>query len=167
MLPRNGPVRIKWWNMKESENLVEDIVLLPITTIEETWTNVKEQIHRSAKKYCGVTEEVKEAVREKKKKYHAFLQVKTLENWNVYKDARKRAKCVVAATNSRKQKALNRQKQIEDIGCFHYINDGTGKLTNDKEKVCEIWRKHYEMIGTTEFPHPPIPYINRVLGPME
>ncbi|KAI0977789.1 hypothetical protein GJ496_010503, partial [Pomphorhynchus laevis] len=35
-------------------DLIGNIVLLPIITIEETWTHVKDQIHRSAKKYCGV-----------------------------------------------------------------------------------------------------------------
>ncbi|WP_218939395.1 endonuclease/exonuclease/phosphatase family protein, partial [Wolbachia endosymbiont of Atemnus politus] len=113
---RNGPKRIKWWQMKKQENdLIERISLPHITNVDETWRITTKVITEAAQEVLGSTkpgrrkidkmpwlwtEDVKDKVRLKKKLYHEFLKDKTPTNWDIYRKARSDAKRTVAATKA-------------------------------------------------------------------
>ncbi|XP_068084653.1 uncharacterized protein, partial [Anabrus simplex] len=115
-IPRNGPKRIKWWRYKEKEaDIVTKITVPPITTVEESWTKLKDAVHEAVRSILGTTkpgrrridkdtwlwnDDVKDAVRKKKQLYHEFLSDKTPSRWDAYKIARSEAKKVIAVTKA-------------------------------------------------------------------
>ncbi|XP_047118377.1 craniofacial development protein 2-like [Schistocerca piceifrons] len=51
-----GPARIKWWKFKDKEaDIIAQITLPPITTVEESWEKVKESAHETAHAILGTT----------------------------------------------------------------------------------------------------------------
>ncbi|EYB91331.1 hypothetical protein Y032_0207g2032 [Ancylostoma ceylanicum] len=97
---RCGPTRVNWWRLKENEAAVVSRIQLPsVTTVDETWEKATGAIAEAARTELGMTkpnrrkigkktwlwtEEVKELVREKKRRYHAFLDRKMPDNWRAY-----------------------------------------------------------------------------------
>ena len=105
---RCGPKRIKWWHLKEKEAAVISRIRLPtVTTVDETWKNAAEVITQAARFELGTTkpgrrriekqawlwtDDVRVKVREKKKRYHLFLEDKSAGNWRKYQEAKKSGK---------------------------------------------------------------------------
>ncbi|EYB87751.1 hypothetical protein Y032_0258g462 [Ancylostoma ceylanicum] len=112
------------------------------------------------------TDGVKTLVREKKRRYHAFLDHKTPDNWRVYRVAKKAAKKAVATTKAAYYDE-SRQRKAEDIEKFHGINDERGQLLMHRKQVTRRWRDYFEHISTGEFDHPRIPSARPVYGPIQ
>ncbi|VDP02162.1 unnamed protein product [Heligmosomoides polygyrus] len=62
--------------------------------------------------------------------------------------------------------AKTRHRQTEDIEKFVGINDESGHLLTDRKKALKRWRDYFGEISTTEFPHPAIPSVASVHGPV-
>ena len=60
----------------------------------------------------------------------------------------------------------SRHRKAEDIQRFYGINNESGELLINSEKVRERWRNYFEKISSEEFPHPPIPSTSPVEGPI-
>ncbi|EYC11993.1 hypothetical protein Y032_0048g1551 [Ancylostoma ceylanicum] len=198
---RCGPARVKWWRLIENEAAVVSSIQLPsVTIVDETWEKAIGAIAEAARTELNMTkpnrrkidketwlwtEEAKELVREKKRRYHAFLDRKTPDNWRAYCAAKKAAKKAVAMTkaayydevsrelNTRDGErfiyrlAKSRQRKAEDIEKFHGINDERGQLLMDRKQVTKRWRDYFEHILTEEFDHLPIPSAHPVYGPIQ
>ncbi|EYB87947.1 hypothetical protein Y032_0255g344 [Ancylostoma ceylanicum] len=111
----------------------------------------------------------------KKRRYHAFFDHETPDNWRVYCAAKKAARKVVATIkaayydevstklNTRDGERLiyrpakSRQRKGEDIEKFHGINDERGQLLMDRKQVTKRWRDYFEHISTGELDHQPNP----------
>ncbi|WKX94957.1 hypothetical protein Q1695_011868 [Nippostrongylus brasiliensis] len=130
------------------------------------------------------TEEVKEKVRAKKRLHNVFLCNKTVANWSAYQETRRAAKKAVVIAKAAHHDEVNRrletrdgerliyklartrQRQSEDVEKFHGVNDEHDQLVMDTKKVMERWRYYFEKISTDEFPHPPLPHAEPILGPI-
>ncbi|VDL78252.1 unnamed protein product [Nippostrongylus brasiliensis] len=130
------------------------------------------------------TEEDKEKARAKKRLYNVFLCNKTAANWSTYREARRVAKKAVAIAKaahydevSRRLEthdgerliyrvARTRQRQSEDVGKFHGVNNDHDQLIMDTKKDMERWRNYFEKTSTEEFPHPPLPQAEPIPGPI-
>ncbi|EYC32664.1 hypothetical protein Y032_0002g1031 [Ancylostoma ceylanicum] len=168
---RCGPSRIKWWRMKEKEDaVISRTSLPPVTTVEETWQHATRMIAEVSRSELGVTkpnrrkidkqtwlwtDEVKQAVRKKKRLYHVYLRSKIAENMSKYREARRAAKKAVATAKAAHYEVIkkeldtrdgerliyrlakSRERQAEDKEKFHGINDERGQLLMDYGKVFE------------------------------
>ncbi|VDP47401.1 unnamed protein product [Heligmosomoides polygyrus] len=116
-------------------------------------------------------------------KQHVFLGDRTADNWHEYQKAKKACKAVAVAKvthygdvyrtiESRDgERYLYRlaetpHRQTEEIEKFFGINDESGHLLTDRKKALERWRDYFEKISTTDLPHPAIPSVASVHGPV-
>ncbi|VDO69725.1 unnamed protein product [Heligmosomoides polygyrus] len=53
-----------------------------------------------------------------------------------------------------------------DIEKFFGMNDESGHLLKDRKNAMKRWRDYFEEISTMEFPHPAIPSVGSVHGPV-
>ncbi|VDP13603.1 unnamed protein product [Heligmosomoides polygyrus] len=129
------------------------------------------------------TDDVKAKVREKKSLYHVFLCDRTADNWRNYQEARKAAKKAVAVAKATHYGDVNeklesrdgerylyrlaksRHRQTEGIEKFSGINDESGHLLTDHKKALKRC-DYFEGVSTMEFPHPAIPSLASVHGPV-
>ncbi|XGW12141.1 hypothetical protein V3C99_013097, partial [Haemonchus contortus] len=174
---RCGPVRIKWWRLKEKEAAVVSSIMLPaVTTVEETWKGAAEAIPRVARSKLGMTkparrkldkqtwlwtnhvrdkvhsEEAKNAVASEKAAHYAQLNKKL--------ESREGERYIYRLAKTRK-------RQTEDIGKFFGINDENGHLLTDRRQTLKRWREYFANISTIEFAHPAIPCAPPVHGPVQ
>jgi hypothetical protein len=63
--------------------------------------------------------------------------------------------------------ARSRQSAAKDVGLVMHVKDDQGNLLRRPEQILRQWHDHYEKICNEEFPHPPIPEADPVLGPVE
>lgn len=170
---RTGPARTKWWKFKEKEAAVISKIVLPsIINVEDTWRELAESIAKAARVELGVTkpgrrkidkmtwlwtEDVKDKVREKKRRYHEFLAEKTPVNRDSYRVARNAAKKAIAAAKAAHlddlytkldtrdgeraiyRLAKSRCKRTADIEHFYGVNDENGQLITVQKKATERW----------------------------
>lgn len=196
----SGPARIKWWRFKEAENeMVGRLSLPPVNSVQQAWSEVKASVTAAARDVLGTTkpgrkkidklpwlwtEDVRQAVREKKRTFTAHRAARTVDSWQAYRLARSEAKKAVAAAKDAHFKELydkldtrdgerciyrlakQRHRKTEDIEKFCGINDHNGNLLSNTFQVTERWRTYFQEISTKEFPHPPIPDSAPVAGPV-
>ncbi|VDO18461.1 unnamed protein product, partial [Heligmosomoides polygyrus] len=159
--------------MKEKEAAVIFRVRLPtVTTVDETWKKATDAIREAARLELGITkpgrrkvdkqtwlwtDDVKAKVREKKSLYRVFLSDKTAENWQEYQKAKKAAKKAVAVAKATHYSDVNEKLESRDE---------SGHLLTDRKNALKRWRDYFREISTMEFPHPAIPSVGSVHGPV-
>nr|CAI5845205.1 unnamed protein product [Callosobruchus analis] len=150
-------------------------------TTERTWQALKEILLEAARRVCGVskinksmqqtawwTREIKELLKEKKKKWKEYLHKKTVHAYNEYKALRKKVKDLVSQAkvkswenfgnqmeeNSQGSQKLfysivnpTRQKRPYSSGS---IKDKEGDTLTEVENVQARWRQYFQELLCTE-----------------
>ncbi|EYC10880.1 hypothetical protein Y032_0053g2350 [Ancylostoma ceylanicum] len=101
-----------------------------------------------------------------------------------YREAKAEAKKAVATAKAARYRALYeeldtadgekkiyriakaRQRATEDLGHVVQMKDNDGRLLHRLPDILNRWREHYHATCNEEFPHPPMPTVSSVLGPV-
>ncbi|EYC32507.1 hypothetical protein Y032_0003g1619 [Ancylostoma ceylanicum] len=130
-------------------------------------------------------DEVQAAIARKKSEYKRWMRTRRIEDRDTYLVAKREAKKCVAIAKSQHHKelydALNtsegekllyrlmkaRHRSTTMVtGHLGIIKAANGNILRDPNDVMERWRQYFEQTFNEEFPHPPIPFVKGVQGPV-
>ncbi|XP_049796077.1 uncharacterized protein LOC126212706 [Schistocerca nitens] len=161
------------------------------------WKDAVEQIHQAAtktlrktipgRKYIDKqtwwwTDEVKQAVKEKKMANKTWWNSRLNTDLHKYGNLKSGAKTAVAAAKDQYYQTLHDQidtplgenmyrlakshhRSTEDIGHVMHIKEADAKLLRDRQSIPQSWTDYFDNISNKEFTHPPITSPNPIVGP--
>ncbi|VDP25185.1 unnamed protein product [Heligmosomoides polygyrus] len=136
---RCGAPRMKWWRMGEKEFLACGYRQSQLST---------KLGRRLPTRYVKL--------QERKSLCHVFLGDKRADNWRKYEEARKAAKKAVAVAKATHYGDVNEKLELHDE-----------RPSSDRpQKGAEAMACYFEEVSTMEFPHPAIPSVAFVHGPV-
>ncbi len=162
---RTQTARIKWWKLPELQKGL-NISLPAITTVEETWSKLRSNVHKTATEQLGKTvpgrryidkatwlwtESVKEAVRAKKAAFKKWKATNSQEDREKYWETKRAAKVEVAKRRAEYTERL--YTEIEKPGgdrLIFRIAKRRQKATEDIEKYVCIDNEHGNLITDRE-----------------
>ena len=150
--------------------------------VEEEWQDFKETVVKHATEVCGKrvvgrgvrkgsewwNEEVKGAVAEKRRAFEVWLQSGEREDYERYKELRKKVKRVVRVAKreagerfgSKMSENFERNKKMfwkdvkrvrkEECGREERVKDANGVMLVERKQVCERWVEHFEGVLNVE-----------------
>ncbi|EYB87946.1 hypothetical protein Y032_0255g343 [Ancylostoma ceylanicum] len=132
------------------------------------------------------SEEVQIVVKKKKDAHKEWLKTRSDDSLREYREAKAEPKKAVATAKAARYRALYeeldttgytkekkiyriskaRQNATEDLGHVAQIKDNDGRLLHRLPDILSRWREQCRATCNEEFPHPQMPTVNSLLGPV-
>ncbi|KAK6734411.1 hypothetical protein RB195_017912 [Necator americanus] len=180
--PRTETERIKWWNLKDREEIffvsvAPSALPHPTRSVEEMWSSTSSVIRLTAENTLGKTTLGKPKVQK-------ATWTRQPEDRGAYLAAKREAKKAVSKAKSDRYKVVYdildtregeravyrlvraRHRSTLDIEHTNIVKGADGAVLRRPGQIPERWREYYNHLCNEEFCHPPIPTVPSVEGPV-